>query len=131
MQNQEKILISKLRRKGLGYKKIATELDLPLNTVKSYCRCIHETEKISAQNVCLMCGESVIRTPGKREKKFCSDECRMKWWKEHSDLIERKAPYELTCLYCRKTFNSRIPRRKYCSRECYASARKEANRSHD
>ena len=38
MTETEKLKISKLRRDGLGYKKIAAVLDLPVNSVKTYLR---------------------------------------------------------------------------------------------
>ncbi|MGX7111290.1 hypothetical protein [Gemella cuniculi] len=39
MEEQVKIKISELRRnKGLGYKKIASELGVNINSVKSFCR---------------------------------------------------------------------------------------------
>ena len=36
MTEAEKLRIHKLRQEGLGYKKIAAALDLPVNSVKTY-----------------------------------------------------------------------------------------------
>ena len=38
MTEAEKLRIHKLRQEGLGYKKIAAALDLPVNSVKTYLR---------------------------------------------------------------------------------------------
>ena len=38
MTDQERMKIDVLRKQGLGYKKIAANVGLSLNTVKSYCK---------------------------------------------------------------------------------------------
>ena len=38
MTEAEKARVRKLRLEGAGYKQIASELELSINTVKSYCR---------------------------------------------------------------------------------------------
>ncbi len=38
MTDQEKRAISAMRKKGKGYSDIAKQLDIPLNTVKTFCR---------------------------------------------------------------------------------------------
>lgn len=38
MTNEQKLMIEVYRRKGVGYKQIAKELGISLNSVKSYCR---------------------------------------------------------------------------------------------
>jgi len=115
--------IDKLRYQGYGYRKIAKMLDLPLGRVKSYC--IRHPLDVS-KKVCLECGKSIQNTPHKREKKFCSDKCRLKWWNSHNDLINKKAIYKFTCKYCNCEFESYgNNHRIYCSRSCYAKARRK------
>ena len=72
MRNEDSIKIEELQREGHGYKKIATMLDLPLNTVKSYIR-RHPVTTTSTASVtgCLNCGAPLLQKPGKKEKKFC------------------------------------------------------------
>ena len=38
MTEAEKMRVRKLRLEGAGYKQIASELELSINTVKSFCR---------------------------------------------------------------------------------------------
>lgn len=38
MNSQEKSRIIELRQEGLGYKRIASELNISVNTIKSFCR---------------------------------------------------------------------------------------------
>jgi endogenous inhibitor of DNA gyrase (YacG/DUF329 family) len=113
--------ITELQIKGMGYKRISALTGLPVNTVKSYCR-RHPT---SGFCVCQQCGSAVKQTPHKRAKKFCSDTCRMVWWKEHPERVQRKV-FHLTCVWCEKPFDSvGNDARKYCSRACYADARRK------
>ena len=120
IQNQTR----NLALKGYGYKRIATVLEISPNTVKSHLRRHPVTE---SRSVCLNCGKPVEQNPGRKEKKFCSDKCRMTWWNSHQDQVNKQAYYTLNCQYCGKEFASYGNKnRKYCYRECYAAARRKA-----
>lgn len=74
---------------------------------------------------CMTCGVFVAQPTGRREKKFCSDKCRMAWWNSHPEAINKKAYYILVCEECGKEFESYgNNRRKYCCRNCYLNARR-------
>ena len=119
----DKQKIRELQVKGLGHRKIAMALGLPENTVKSHCR---RHPYIPLEEACLQCKKAIQSTPHKRKKKFCSDACRMTWWNAHQNLVNRKAIYSFTCRQCGKSFESYGKRnRQYCSRACYAQARKK------
>jgi endogenous inhibitor of DNA gyrase (YacG/DUF329 family) len=124
MTNDEKAQVAVLKDKGWGATRIARELGLSENTVKSYLRRHATPVTTSKVHLCPCCGKPVKQTPHRKEKKFCSDACRMKWWNSHQDQIHRKALYEYTCPQCGKSFmaygNSN---RKYCSHTCYIKAR--------
>lgn len=61
---------------------------------------------------------------GRKEKRFCSDKCRNKWWNTHLDKVNRRANYDFVCAYCKKPFISYGNKnRKYCSHECYIADR--------
>lgn len=36
-------------------------------------------------------GRRVAQQAGRKEKKFCSDKCRNKWWNAHLDQVDRRA----------------------------------------
>ena len=129
MTEEQKKQIKDLRGKGEGYKKIAQELGLSENTVKSFCRrtAMQKQEvaaPIKSDSVCECCGKSMEQIPGRKKRRFCSDACRQKWWNSHLHLVQRKAVYRLKCHHCGRDFevygNSR---RKYCSHACYIAER--------
>ena len=136
MTEQQKQQIEKLRRDGYGYIKIAQALGVSQNTVKSYCRRKNLTGSLGTQqpkmgipsdngdHFCLCCGAPVAQNPGRKQKKFCSDKCRNKWWNSNLDKVNRKANYEFICPHCKKPFTVYgNANRKYCSHECYVADR--------
>lgn len=129
MTETERMNVIRLCRRGYGYKKIAKELGLSPNTVKSFLG-RHPTireEMREAEGFCRNCGEPLKQMPHKRKKRFCSDSCRMKWWNAHAEQVERKAYYDCICLACGKKFASYGNlHRKFCSRACYAAFRRKA-----
>ena len=124
MTPQEKQNIDQLRSQGLGYKLIARQLSLPEGTVKTYFRRNPITPATPGGHFCLNCGAPAAPTPGKKEKKFCSDSCRNKWWNSHQDQVKRKAVFHFTCPTCGQEFTAYAkPGRKYCSHACYIQDR--------
>ncbi|MCD7726406.1 MAG: helix-turn-helix domain-containing protein [Clostridiales bacterium] len=126
MTEDQKSRIKTLRENGVGYVRIAQTLGLSQNTVSSYCRRngLAGTKPPAGQHLCRYCGCPVEQTKGRKEKKFCSDSCRMKWWNSHLDKVNRKANYEFICPHCKKTFTAYgNSNRKYCSHECYVADR--------
>lgn len=73
---------------------------------------------------CRWCGNPVAQTPGRKEKMFCSDPCRVRWWNRNRHSSQRKTCLQLVCPTCHKPFSSYgNPNRKYCSRPCYFTDR--------
>ena len=123
MTENESRQIQILRAKQFTCAQIADETGLPLNTVKSYLR----RHPVATQSVCLQCGKPVTQTPHRKEKKFCSDRCRLRWWNNHPERITHRAVQTKMCLCCGAEFVAyRNEKQKYCSRECYNLARKPA-----
>ena len=121
MRLQDKIVINNMRMEGHTPSVIAAKLGIPASTVRSF---IHRNPVVPNTKQCLQCGKPVIQKKHCREKKFCSDSCRMAWWNSHQDAVDRKAYYTLTCEYCGKEFESYGNKnRKYCCRACYVAAR--------
>lgn len=131
MTNEQRMMVSSLRADGMGYGAIARKVGVSTNTVKSFCRRNaqqEETEQPAAPNMgehkCLCCGAAVKQNAGRKEKKFCSDKCRNKWWNAHLDLVDRRAIREVICVGCGKTFSVYgRAERKYCCHECYIEHR--------
>ena len=140
MTNEQKTVVESLRSQGLGYKRIATQTGISVNTVKSYLRkygsaaveqdapaIIPEPVPETAadrQFLCRYCGKPVAQNPGRKEKKFCSDSCRTLWWNSHLELVKRKAIYHFTCPACGRDFTAYgNAHRKYCSHSCYIEDR--------
>lgn len=131
MNDFERKQVKKLRECGRSYGWIANELGISKDTVKSYCRrnglegyAKKKMEEIDDLKYCKNCGAVVIQNPGRKEKKFCSDACRMKWWNNHIDQVEKKAMYDLVCLNCGRSFQAYgNAKRKYCCHDCYVEHR--------
>lgn len=80
ISNQITLEIKRLKLEGFGPKAIADQLGISVNTVKSFIR--RHTE-IQTTHPCRQCGKGVEQTPGRKEKKFCSDRCRMQYWNNY------------------------------------------------
>ena len=108
---------------GEGYGRIAAQLQISINTVKSFCR-RHSLAARTDGAVCEQCVKPIAQNPGRKRKRFCCDACRNKWWNAHLNLVKRKAVYTFTCPACGKEFtvygNSH---RKFCSHACYIAYR--------
>lgn len=118
MTGQEKAMVLQLRKQGYSFSKIADQLSLSVNTVKSFC------SRNKENNLCMYCGISIQQPEKVRKKKFCSDKCRMSWWKTHYSELNRKAMYSFKCGNCGIEFQAYgNNHRKYCSRRCYAISR--------
>lgn len=124
MTENEKMQIVMLQKKGYGAKKIAGILGIPMNRVRSHIR-RHPLQEEAHQG-CMQCGKPLVQLPQRKERKFCSDKCRMAWWNAHQDQVRRKAYYNLICPRCGESFQSYGKKdRIYCSRKCYAEARQK------
>ncbi len=129
MTKEQKLKITALREAGYSYCDIANEIELSEGTVKSYCRrngLMGKVKSAEEQDVrhCLFCGKEVRQNPGRKEKKFCSDTCRSKWWNKHLGEVNRKSMRTYKCAYCHKPFKAyESAGRKYCCHECYIEDR--------
>jgi endogenous inhibitor of DNA gyrase (YacG/DUF329 family) len=127
MDAAQKNKIEDMRLDGQSYAKIAGALGLSVNTVKSHCQRNRLGGKdCTAENIaaCKNCGNHMVRNTGGRTRKFCSDACRMAWWKSHPECVGRKALYAIVCTHCGAEFFSYGNKgRKYCSHPCYIDAR--------
>jgi len=120
--------IEALRRQGMGYKAIAVELDLDRDTVRNHCKRVGlggiagETDsEAPSEGVCRQCGKP-LPPDASKNRKFCSETCRHKWWNSTGREGPRPSAHlqECICANCGKTFTCyKIKARRYCSHECY------------
>lgn len=128
MTAEQKCIITDLRNKGFSYTQIAEQAGISRNTIKSYCR--RNNVKIEMERnksdvlSCKQCGKKLEDMSGRKKPKFCSKECRTKWWNTHLEEVNKKAIYYFTCACCGKRFTAYGNKsRKYCSHNCYITAR--------
>ncbi len=70
--------ILELRKQGYGYKRIASELNVAISTIRYIC--LNGNKEEGKKGTCLNCGKAITSIPHKKEKKFCSDRCRWDYW---------------------------------------------------
>ena len=133
MTNEEKQNIRQLQTQGYGYRSIAAMMGLPINTIKSYCRRhpIEQAAESVAEGFCRECGIKLIQMPHRKEKKFCSDKCRAKWWAAHTEVSDKRNYIKTVCVNCGNEFETYPSKqRKFCSRACFADSRRKEH-SHE
>lgn len=132
MTADQKKAITTLREKGATVGTIADMLNINVNTIKTHLR-RHPVAVVTPEPVvetrpsvlkCKHCGRDVVQVPGRKEKLYCSDECRNRWWNAHMNQVQRKAYTSFVCLTCGKQVTVYgNDKRKYCSHECYIEHR--------
>lgn len=129
MTESQKTQIRKMRNEGYGYIRIANALGLSENTVKSYCRrnslagqvIVKETE---TKDKCRQCGKKLIQVQGRKPRTFCSDECRIVYWKLNAEKMRHLKKIHISCAECGASFYDYARNnRKFCSHECYVKNR--------
>ncbi len=123
MTTQQRDQILTMKARGYGYKKIAKELDISENTIKSVLR------RKSDEPHCKNCGAVLYNTSGHRQKIFCSGKCRYAYWRKNASS---KGTVKSVCLNCGAEFSDYSYRhRKYCSHSCYISNRYKGENEHE
>lgn len=125
MTQEQQQEIRRLRAMGEGYKRISAILNLSLNTVKSFCRRDNaeelpdEAAQSTEQAACLRCEQPLAIVPGRKRRLFCSDACRVAYWRTQAK------PMELSrrCPNCGRLLLGHDTSRKYCDHACYIEHR--------
>lgn len=126
MTNTEKERIIALKNQGMSVGKIAETIGIPAGTIKTFLRRTEIKRKESTEGACLECGAELPTVPHMKPRRFCFGTCRQKWWNSHLHLVKRKAFYDFICPWCGKKFTAYgNDHRVYCSRDCYAEARRK------
>lgn len=122
MTQQEEKRIIQLRKQGLSLSEIAVCMNINAASIRSFC-----SRNNVQLDVCLQCGKTILQSPQRKEKKFCSDKCRMTWWNHNAGAGGRAPHHTQVCRNCHTTFDCfHSKSRVYCSRKCYAEARRKA-----
>lgn len=123
MTMKEKTDILTLREAGRTLAQIAEEMNMPVNTVKSFLQRRRDSSGIlPVYKPCLCCGRPVAQDPHRKEKKFCDAGCRVRWWNRNCSQSRGKAVSERNCAACGQAFRA-YGARKYCSHACYIADR--------
>jgi len=149
MTKYQKEQILSFRGNGESCAKIANNLGLSVNTVKSFCRrhnaAANNTANINMEmetgaeaeqinktaaaiisngDACPQCGNTITQIKGRKPKRFCCDKCRELWWNSHREDIRQKALYSFKCACCGNDFTAYgNSKRRYCSHTCYCKSR--------
>ncbi|MCE5235836.1 MAG: RNA polymerase subunit sigma-70 [Clostridiaceae bacterium] len=143
MTVEQKEKIQQMRRDGAGYGQMAAALGVSKETVKSFCRrnpgsdsaqaapvdnavaaTAAEADRAVEGIVCRQCGKRLIQRPKLKPKRFCSDECRLAWWRSNENQLNKKALYTIRCAGCGHDFESYGNKaRIFCGHACYIKSR--------
>lgn len=129
-ENQKKQILQ-CRQLGFSYAEISRKMGISVNSIKTYCKRhglggIRANSNMLSQIIttCEYCDMSVKQNPKRKQKRFCSDKCRNRWWNAHMSQVKKKANYNCICRKCGKPFISYGNKKcKYCSHTCYISDR--------
>lgn len=78
-----------------------------------------DTDAEWKENSCLWCGNEYQTASTGRKRKFCTDQCRRKYY-----MLYPVTPRSSTqCAYCGKVFEMINSKQKFCSHECYIKNR--------
>jgi len=87
MTDYQKTKILALRQGGANASQIAVKVGVPRTTIQSFLSRAHiELDKENRR--CKRCGEAFTVIPGHRPREFCSDNCRIQYWRKHRHLLE-------------------------------------------
>ena len=131
MKREDFKQVQELREAGYSYSRIAVVLGVPKNSVKSYCSRLGirpgSRDQFADEDGalrCRQCGCEIDREHSSDAKRFCSSECRMRWWNAHRDHAKSKVMLIVVCANCKKAFRSYAgEHRKYCCHACYIAHR--------
>ena len=126
----QKQKIIAMRAAGYGYKKIAAELGLNRDIVRYFCKNTDIEVKTIVKkvnpNYCEQCNKYIQQPTRGRRRRFCCDDCRRSWWKEHPEaqIHNSNAVYIINCVGCGQEFESYGNKlKRYCIHNCYINKR--------
>ena len=133
MTDEQALQIRLLRSQGMGYRAIASVMNLTRDAVRNQCRMagiggyrieyeMNLQERMNAGRACAFCGADLVQPHTGRRRRFCSDICRRNYWRTHRAELKRKESsiYTMECPCCHEIFEVYGNKnRKYCCHEHY------------
>lgn len=142
--SSEREEVRKLRMQGLSCARIAELAGIPEEDVASHCRTLGFPETGSCRKVplppedeawlrdkrgepkgrkCPVCGNALEQLARGRGKRFCSRECRNKFWNEKRRGDIKIHGHKAVCGNCGEDFYALAETQLFCSRSCYFESR--------
>lgn len=94
-ENQKKQILQ-CRQLGFSYAEISRKMGISVNSIKTYCKRhglggIRANSNMLSQIIttCEYCDMSVKQNPKRKQKRFCSDKCRNRWWNAHMSQVKK------------------------------------------
>jgi hypothetical protein len=78
--------VTRLKKAGYGFVKIANTLSISVKEVRSICKEVDKVELLKGN--CKQCNSKITSVKGKKIKQFCSDRCRWDYW-NNKQKVER------------------------------------------
>lgn len=120
MTNETRIAIEKLRAAGKSFSEISKITGVPIGTVNSF---FYRHTKVV--DFCKNCGQKIRQTKGHRQKMFCDEVCKRRWYKKHAEERKLTAWHIFKCECCGTVFTSYgNHNRRFCCRDCYNKGRR-------
>ncbi len=123
LDEREKQAITRLRADGLGYKAIASTLNVSRDQVRAFTTrhgIAAGPRPEDGARWCRWCGSRLPERSDGKKPRFCCTEHRRLFWRSHPEAGVRKAFYQFTCVNCGTQFEAYgNATRKYCSHACY------------
>ena len=116
----QKTIILKLRGAGKSYSEISRTTNLPVGTLKAFCSRSATAVNLDTDTHCEFCRAEITRVL--RHKRFCSDQCRYRWWSKNRDKVTTTYASR-ACVQCKEKYTSYNNESRFCSHPCYIAHR--------
>ena len=89
MTKQQKATVELLRKEGLTYREIGEKIGVSTSVVKVYF--YRKQHHLVKPPLCDQCRQPINATVFRKNRRFCSPECRVKWWRLQNTIERAKA----------------------------------------
>ena len=89
MTKQQKATVELLRKEGMTYREIGEKIGVSTAVVKMYF--YRQQHQLVKPPLCDQCHKPFNATVFRKNRRFCSPECKAKWWSLHTAAERAKA----------------------------------------